>query len=150
MIMAQSNRCRTLTGFARRRSPFGQAAFHGIWAVAFCLQANTCLAEPASAQFRPFIQSVALVDVLPNRTKEALPLLRRYAADTRRQPGCIAFKLVEELPSLTNHFAMLGTWRSDDDRKTYEGTSAVVTFRNALQPFTASPVDQRTYVDLAP
>ena len=148
--MAQSSQYRTLTGLARQRSPFGQAAFHSIWAVATCLQASTCFADPATAKTRPSIQSVALVDVLPNRTKAALPLLRRYAADTRRQPGCIAFRLVEQLPSMTNHFAMLGTWRSDDDRKTYEGTSGVVTFRNALQPLTASPVDERIYVDVAP
>ena len=150
MIMAQSTRCRILKGFTRQRSPFGQAAFHSVWAVAFCLQASTCFAEPTPAQIRPFIQSVALVDVLPNRTKEALPLLRRYAADTRRQPGCIAFDLVEELPSMTNHFVMLGTWRSDDDRKSYEGTNDALTFRNALQPFTASPVDERIYRDVAP
>ncbi len=150
MTMARPNRPRALTGFARQRCPLSQATFHGIWAVAFCLQASTCFAEPAPAQVRPFIQSVALIDVLPNRTKEALPLLRRYAANARRQPGCTAFELVEELPSMTNHFAMLGTWRSDDDRKSYEGTNDALTFRNALQPFTASPVDERIYMDVAP
>ncbi len=104
---------------AARRRPgqsFSHATFHGIWAVALCLQASTSFAEPAPAQVRPFIRSVILVDVLPNRIQEALPLLRRYAADTRKQPGCVAFELVEELPSMTNHFAMLGTWLSDDDR----------------------------------
>ena len=150
LIMAQANRHRTLTGLTRQRSPCSQAAFRGICAVALCFQASSCLAEAASAQVLPFIHSVVLVDVLPDRTREALPLLRRYAADTRRQPGCVAFDLVEERPSMSNHFAMLATWRTDGERKAYGGTNGALTFRNALQLFTASPVDERIYVDVVP
>ena len=117
-----------------------------------CLAAG---ARPASAAPPPpdqlppgqAVYAVAIVDLFPDQAAAGSGLLQRYAAAMGRRPGCLEARLMRQQAPLSNHFILLTIWRSGAEREVGQHDPSTRRFRDALQPLTASPVDERLYVE---
>ena len=93
------------------------------------------------------IYDVAIVDLYPDKAAAGLGLLQGYAAAAARRPGCLEARLIREQAPLSNHLILLTSWRSEAEREADQRDPATRRFRDALQPLTASPVDERLYAE---
>jgi len=87
---------------------------------------------------------VAHVDVMPNFTAQGRDLLRRFAQESRKDPGVVRFEVLEEL-GRPNHSTIVATWRTRkafDDHLALEHTRRS---REQLQPMLGSPFDERIH-----
>ena len=91
------------------------------------------------------VYAVAIVDLYPDKAATGAGVLQGYAAAAARRPGCLEARLIREQAPLSNHFVLLTTWRSEAEREADQRDPATRRFRDALQPLTASPVDERLY-----
>ena len=112
--------------------------------------ARPALAAPSPPdQARPAqaVYTVTIVDLYPDKAAAGAGLLQGYAAAAARRPGCVEARLMREQGPLSNHFILLTTWLSEAERVADQRDPATRRFRDALQPLTASPVDERLYVE---
>ena len=110
--------------------------------------ARPALAAPSPPDQVPPAQAVyavAIIDLYPDKAAAGSSLLQGYAAVTARRPDCLEARLIREQTPLSNHFVLLTTWRSEAEREADQRDPATRRFRDALQPLTASPVDERLY-----
>ena len=89
---------------------------------------------------------VAHVDVAPNT---AAPMLLQQLADASRQePGNLRFDVLQHAMR-GNHFTVVEQWRNQDALDAHVGTPHARAYRDALQPLTGSPLDERVYTAIA-
>lgn len=93
-------------------------------------------------QRRDSFYVVTHVDVIPDHTKSAEDLLKRYASESRQQPGVIRFEIQQEL-ALPNHFTIVEIWQSRQAFEAHQGGAHSRRFREDLQPLRGAPLDQR-------
>jgi quinol monooxygenase YgiN len=89
---------------------------------------------------------VAHVDVAPNT--QAPMLLQELAAASRQEAGNLRFDVLQHAMR-GNHFTVIEQWRNQDALDAHVATAHTRTYRDALQPLTGSPLDERVYTPIA-
>ena len=99
------------------------------------------------AYFAPATPPPAVTEpVAPNT---AAPMLLQQLADASRQePGNLRFDLLQHTMR-GNHFTVIEQWRDQVALDTHVGTPHARAYRDALQPLTGSPLDERVYLGIA-
>ena len=101
--------------------------------------AKTAGADPRNA----FV--VAHVDVAPNTQA---PMLSQQLADASRQEaGNLRFDVLQHA-TRGNHFTVIEQWRNQDALDAHVATAHARAYRDALQPLTGSPLDERVYTPI--
>jgi quinol monooxygenase YgiN len=85
---------------------------------------------------------VSHVDVAPNT--QAPELLRRLAERSRGEPGSVRFVVLQHLQR-GNHFTVVEHWQSEGALDAHVAAAHTREYRDALQPLTGSPLDERVY-----
>ncbi len=75
---------------------------------------------------------------------EAPGLLRRLAEESRREQGSVRFDVFQHAMR-ANHFTVVEVWRDQAALDVHVGTAHTRAYRDALQPISGSPVDERVY-----
>ena len=96
--------------------------------------AKTAGADPRNA----FV--VAHVDVAPNT--QAPMLLQQLADASRQEAGNLRFDVLQHA-TRGNHFTVIEQWRNQDALDAHVATAHARAYRDALQPLTGSPLDER-------
>jgi quinol monooxygenase YgiN len=89
---------------------------------------------------------VAHVDVAPN--SQAPTLLQQLADASRQEPGNLRFDVLQHAMR-GNHFTVVEQWRDQAALDAHVGTPHARAYRDALQPLTGSPLDERVYTAIA-
>ena len=89
---------------------------------------------------------VAHVDVAPNT--QAPVLLQELATASRQEPGNLRFDVLQHAMR-GNHFTVIEQWRNRDALEAHVATAHARAYRDALQPLTGSPLDERVYAPIA-
>jgi quinol monooxygenase YgiN len=89
---------------------------------------------------------VAHVDVAPNT--QAPMLLQQLAEASRQEAGNLSFDVLQHTMR-GNHFTVIEQWRNQDALDAHVGTPHARAYRDALQPLTGSPLDERVYTAIA-
>jgi quinol monooxygenase YgiN len=85
---------------------------------------------------------VAHVDVAPNT--QAPTLLQQLAEASREEPGNLRFDVLQHAMR-GNHFTVIESWQNQDALDAHVATPHTRAYRDALQPLTGSPLDERVY-----
>jgi quinol monooxygenase YgiN len=88
---------------------------------------------------------IAHVDVAPNT--QAPELLRRVAERSRGEQGNARFVVLQHLQR-GNHFTVVEQWRSETALDEHVAAQHTREYRDALQPLTGSPLDERVYTEI--
>jgi quinol monooxygenase YgiN len=83
---------------------------------------------------------VTHVDVAP--PGDPTPLLRQLVADSRAEPGCLGFDVLQHA-ARANHFTIVEAWRDQQARDVHAAAAHTRRYRDALQPLIGSPLDER-------
>ena len=94
----------------------------------------------------PNVFVIAHVDVAPN--SQAPTLLQQLAAASRQEPGNLRFDVLQHAMR-GNHFTVIEQWRNQDALDAHVATVHARAYRDALQPLTGSPLDERVYTPIA-
>ncbi len=89
---------------------------------------------------------VAHVDVAPNT--QAPTLLQQLAEASRQEPGSVRFDVLQHAMR-GNHFTVVEQWQDPDALDAHVATAHARAYRDALQPLTGSPLDERVYTAIA-
>lgn len=89
---------------------------------------------------------VTHVDVAPNT--QAPMLLQQLAEASRQEPGNVRFDVLQHAMR-GNHFTVIEQWRNRDALDAHVATAHARAYRDALQPLTGSPLDERVYAPIA-
>ncbi|MEO8464959.1 MAG: antibiotic biosynthesis monooxygenase [Gammaproteobacteria bacterium] len=90
---------------------------------------------------------VSHVDVAPNT--EAPNLLQKLADASRQEAGNLRFDVLQH-KERANHFTVVEHWQSQAALDTHVGAAHTREYRDALQPLTGSPLDERAYIPIDP
>lgn len=90
---------------------------------------------------------ISHVDVAPNT--EAPALLQKLADASRQEAGNLRFDVVQH-NQRANHFTVVEHWQSQAALDTHVATAHARQYRDALQPLTGSPLDERVYTPIDP
>jgi quinol monooxygenase YgiN len=107
---------------------------------------KTLSVAPASAApgGRP-VYVVSHVDIAgAGAMAEAPGLLRRQAEDSRREAGSIRFDVLQH-SMRANHFTVVEGWRDQAALDAHAAAAHSRAYRDAVQPISGSPVDERVY-----
>jgi quinol monooxygenase YgiN len=96
--------------------------------------------DPAAVQNGVFV--ISHVDVAPNTA--APTLLTQLAEASRAEAGNLRFDVVQHA-ARANHFTVVEQWRSAAALDEHASASHTRRYRDALQPLTGSPLDERVY-----
>ena len=88
---------------------------------------------------------VAHVDVAPNT--QAPMLLQQLAEASRQEAGNVRFDVLQHAMR-GNHFTVVEQWRNQDALDAHVATAHARAYRDALQPLTGSPLDERVYTPI--
>jgi quinol monooxygenase YgiN len=89
---------------------------------------------------------VAHVDVAPNT--QAPMLLQELAAASRQEGGNLRFDVLQHAMR-GNHFTVIEQWRNQEALDEHAAMPHTRAYRDALQPLTGSPLDERVYTRIA-
>ncbi len=84
------------------------------------------------------------VDVIPPRKDDGVALLARLAEESRRDPGCARFDVVQQA-NRPNHLTVVEAWK---DRAAFDAHAAAAHtrhFRAQLAPMSGALYDERLY-----
>jgi len=113
-------------------------------------------------QFAPLLAAVALlaagaafaqdarvyvvihVDLAPPNAGGGTPLLQKFAADSRKDPGVVRFELLQDL-ARKNHFTLVEVWENQKAFDAHLDAEHTKQFREKLQPMLGSPFDERLH-----
>jgi quinol monooxygenase YgiN len=102
-------------------------------------------AQPGASKSNGNIYVVTHVDVAGGANLgEPAGILREFAADSRKDPGCVRFELVQQVDRL-NHFTIVSVWRTREAFEAHTGAAYTKRFRERIQPFLGSPFDERLH-----
>jgi quinol monooxygenase YgiN len=106
---------------------------------------DTASAQPAATRSAGNIYVVTHVDVAGGANLGApVGILQEFAADSRKDPGCVRFELVQQVDRL-NHFTIVSIWRTREAFEAHTGAGYTKRFRDKIQPFLGSPFDERLH-----
>jgi quinol monooxygenase YgiN len=80
----------------------------------------------------------------PGGLGEALNLLKQYAADSRKDPGCTRFDVLQQ-DNRTNHLTLVEEWRSRADFEAHTSAEHTKQFREKAHSIMGSPFDERIH-----
>jgi len=98
----------------------------------------------AVAQDTGRVYVVTHIDVTPNYSDATAALLKQFAADSRKDPGCNRFEILVQL-GRTNHLAVVEVWQNRDSFEKHKAFDHSKQFREKLQPMLGSPFDERLH-----
>jgi len=88
---------------------------------------------------------ISHVDVAPNLPGPPPgPLLRTLAEASRKEPGNVRFDVVQHTMR-ANHYTVVEGWRNLQAFDAHVAATHTKQYRDALQPMTGSPLDERIY-----
>jgi quinol monooxygenase YgiN len=87
---------------------------------------------------------VTHVDVAPTGLGQAEGILRKFAADSRKMPGCVRFELLQQ-SDRNNHFALVEVWQDQAAFDAFTAADQTRQFRTQIQPLLGSPFDERLH-----
>ncbi len=90
---------------------------------------------------------ISHVDVAPNT--EAPTLLQTLADASRREAGSLRFDVIQHTQR-ANHFTVVEHWQSQAALDAHVAAAQTRAYRDALQPLTGSPLDERAYTPVDP
>jgi quinol monooxygenase YgiN len=90
---------------------------------------------------------VTHVDLTPNYIADGVPLLQKFAADSRKDAGAVRFDLLQE-PGRKNHLAIVSVWANQAAFDAHVEAEHTKQFREKLQPMLGSPLDERLHHSL--
>ena len=90
---------------------------------------------------------ISHVDVAPN--SETPALLQKLADASRQEPGNLRFDVTQHTQR-ANHFTVVEHWQSQAALDTHVAAAHTRQYRDALQPLTGSPLDERAYTPIDP
>ena len=96
-------------------------------------------APPANSRA---VSVVSHVDVTPD--PRVAVMLRRLAEASRMEEGNLRFDIVQHTMR-ANHFTVVETWRDQNAFDAHIAAAHTRQYRDEVQPFTGSPLDERTY-----
>lgn len=96
---------------------------------------------PAPAT-RQAVYVIAHVDVTPN--PQVPVLLARLADASRQEAGRVRFDVIQHTMR-ANHFTVIEGWRNQQAFDAHVAAAHTKQYRDALQPMTGSPLDERVY-----
>ena len=76
-------------------------------------------------------------------------MLARLAELSRSEQGNLRFDVLQHAQR-GNHFTVVEHWRSDAALDEHVAAAHAREYRDALQPLTGSPLDERVYTAIAP
>jgi quinol monooxygenase YgiN len=82
--------------------------------------------------------------VAPTGLGQAEGILRKFAADSRKVPGCERFELLQQ-SDRGNHFALVEVWRDQAAFDAFTAADQTRQFRTQIQPLLGSPFDERLH-----
>jgi len=88
------------------------------------------------------VSVIAHVDVSPD--PRVAPMLVRLAEAGRAEPGNVRFDVMQHTVR-ANHFTIVETWDSQAALDAHAAAAHTRQYRDALQPLTGSPLDERVY-----
>ena len=103
----------------------------------------------ASAQ-QPAVEKrvyvVTIIDVIPSPggLGPVDALLRQFASDSSKDPGCARIEVVRQHGHL-NHYMILSVWNSQADFDAHTAAAHTRAFREKIQPSLGSPFDEREH-----
>jgi len=74
--------------------------------------------------------------------------LQELATASRQEPGNLRFEVLQHAMR-GNHFTVIEQWRNQDALEAHVATAHARAYRDALQPLTGSPLDERVYAPIA-
>lgn len=89
-----------------------------------------------------YVVVVTHVDVAPN--PQVAVMLKDLAEASRKEPGNVRFDVVQHTMR-ANHFTVLEVWRDQRALDAHAAAPHTRQYRDALQPMTGSPLDERVY-----
>src|SRR5262245_33553202 len=101
-------------------------------------------AKPGTDARNAFV--VAHVDVAPNT--QAPMLLQEIAVASSKEPSNVRLDVLQHAMR-GNHFTVIEQWRNGDALDAHVATAHARAYRDALQPLTGSPLDERVYTQIA-
>jgi quinol monooxygenase YgiN len=90
------------------------------------------------------IHVVAHVDTVGGGQADAPGLLRRLAEASRREQGCLQFDVLQHTMR-ANHFTVVEIWENQKALDAHAAALHTKQYRDALQPISGSPLDERLY-----
>ncbi len=104
-------------------------------------------AQPPAAEKSVYV--VAIVDVIPppGGLGPVDALLRQFASDSRKDPGCVRIEVVRQ-QGRRNHYMILSVWNSQADFDAHTAAAHTRDFREKVQPSLGSPFDERLHETL--
>jgi quinol monooxygenase YgiN len=108
---------------------------------------SVAAAADADAADRRSVYVISHVDVAPNTA--APMLLTKLAEASRKEAGNLRFDVLQHTMR-ANHFTVVEAWRSEAALDAHVAATHTREFRDALQPLTGSPLDERVYRAIAP
>jgi quinol monooxygenase YgiN len=106
----------------------------------------TVAGTTAGAADRNSVYVITHVDVAPNT---AAPMLLTQLADaSRKEAGSVRFDVLQHALR-ANHFTVVEQWRSEAALDAHVAAMHTREYRDALQPLTGSPLDERVYRAIA-
>jgi quinol monooxygenase YgiN len=96
----------------------------------------------ADAADRLAVYVISHVDVAPNTA--APTLLTQLAEASRKEAGNLRFDVLQHAMR-ANHFTVVEQWRSEAALDAHVAAAHTREYRDALQPLTGSPLDERVY-----
>lgn len=104
------------------------------------------VAAPRPAGSGQAVHVVAHVDIAggPQVQAEALGLLRSLADASRAEQGGVRFDVLQHAMR-ANHFTIVETWQRMEALDAHRAAQHTRQYRDAIQPMTGSPLDERVY-----
>jgi quinol monooxygenase YgiN len=90
---------------------------------------------------------VTHVDLTPNYIADGTPLLKKFAVDSRKDPGVVRFEMLVDV-SRKNHFTIVSVWENQAAFDAHLEANHTKQLREKLQPMLGSPFDERLSVVL--
>jgi quinol monooxygenase YgiN len=87
---------------------------------------------------------VTHVDVTPNYAADTAKAVAQFAADSRKDAGCVRFEALRSTDRM-NHFELVEVWRTKQNFESHEAQEHTKRFREKIQPGLGSPFDERLY-----
>lgn len=91
---------------------------------------------------RQIVYVISHVDVTPN--PQVNVLLRQLAEASRQEAGNLRFDVLLHTMR-SNHFTVIEAWRNQQALDAHVAAPHTKQYRDALQPLTGSPLDERTF-----
>jgi len=104
----------------------------------------TLLAASAAFAQDARLYVVIHIDTTPNYLTDGPTLLKKFAVDSRKDPGVVRFELLQD-NSRKNHYTLVEVWENQAAYDKHLEAEHTKQFREKLQPMLGSPFDERLH-----